>query len=141
MLSNPVSAYSNQLSNISSDTSSTSLDDSFFFEDCEDNIGMLSGSTSMAQPMPSTSSAAANSDLNTASEQPTKVKKDFFQKVDNLASLAKTFADNVLADPNTCPSTVNASGKGGGRELSLDGCSSSSTNDAGNNGLFCILLA
>lgn len=112
MLSNPVSAYSNHLSTISSDTSSTSLEDSFFFEDDQD-LGAAAIQLTMAQ-----------------NEARTTAKKELFQKSDNLSSLAKTFADNVLADPNTCPSTSTGIAANSSALHGLDG-SSSSTNDAG----------
>lgn len=112
MLSNPVSAYSNHLSTISSDTSSTSLEDSFFFEDDQD-VG------------------AAASQLPLARVE-VRAKKELFQKSDNLSSLAKTFADNVLADPNTCPSTSTGSANNSSALHGMDGgCSSSSANDPG----------
>lgn len=96
MLSNPVSTYSSQLSNIqsSSNSSNGSIDDAFFFED-----------------EPSASGTSQFSDLNFMHqlEATTKSRKEIFPKGDNLPSLAKTFADNVLADPNTCASTSAAS--------------------------------
>lgn len=96
MLSNPVSTYSSQLSNIqsSSNSSNGSIDDAFFFED-----------------EPSASGTSQFSDLNFMHQhETTKNRKELFPKVDsNLPSLAKTFADNVLADPNTCASTSAAS--------------------------------
>lgn len=93
MLSNPVSAYSHQLSNISSDTSSNSLEDSFFFEDDEDEITI-----GVSQHLLSGTSESR------VTESTPKVKKELFQRSDNnISSLARTFADNVLADPNTCP--------------------------------------
>lgn len=114
MLSNPVSAYSNHLSTISSDTSSTSLEDSFFFEDDQD-MGAAVSQLAIAR----------DEARNTA-------KKELFQKSDNLSSLAKTFADNVLADPNTCPSTSTGAVASTSALHGMDGgCSSSSTNDAG----------
>lgn len=114
MLSNPVSAYSNHLSTISSDTSSTSLEDSFFFEDDQD-LG------------------AGASHLTVAPDETrNNTKKELSQKSDNLSSLAKTFADNVLADPNTCPSTSTGVSASSLALHGLDGgCSSSSANDAG----------
>lgn len=127
MLSNPVSAYSNHLSTISSDTSSTSLEDSFFFEDDQDMGAAAACQLTMSRD-----------------EVRNNVKKELFQKSDNLSSLAKTFADNVLADPNTCPSSSNGAVAS---SLALHGpdggCSSSSTNDAGkvlliSSILFCL---
>ncbi|KAG4068252.1 hypothetical protein HA402_007772 [Bradysia odoriphaga] len=94
MLSNPVSTYSSQLSNIqsSSNSSNGSIDDAFFFED-----------------EPVVTGASQLSDLNFMHEGAAKNRKELFPKVDNLPSLAKTFSDNVLADPNTCASTSTAS--------------------------------
>lgn len=94
MLSNPVSTYSSQLSNIqsSSNSSNGSIDEAFFFEE-----------------EPSASGTSQFSDTNyTHQHDVIKNRKEIFAKVDNLPSLAKTFADNVLADPNTCPSTSTA---------------------------------
>lgn len=95
MLSNPVSTYSSQLSTIqsSSNSSNGSIDDAFFFDD-----------------EPSASGTSQFSDINFMHQhETTKNRKETFPKVDNLPSLAKTFADNVLADPNTCASTSAAS--------------------------------
>lgn len=94
MLSNPVSTYSNQLSNIqsSSNSSNGSIDDAFFFED----EPAVSGTSQLYDSSFTNESAAIN-------------RKDFFPKVDNIPSLAKTFSDNVLADPNTCASTSTTS--------------------------------
>ncbi|KAJ6638244.1 hypothetical protein Bhyg_10977 [Pseudolycoriella hygida] len=86
MLSNPVSTYSSQLSNIqsSSNSSNGSVEDTFFFED-----------------EPSGSGTSQFSDINFMHHHDGTKNR----KVDNLSSLAKTFADNVLADPITCPLT------------------------------------
>lgn len=123
MLSNPVSAYSNHLSTISSDTSSTSLEDSFFFEDDQD-MGATTSQLTMARD-----------------EARNGAKKELFQKSDNVSSLAKTFADNVLADPNTCPSTSSGAAANSSALHNLDGgCSSSSANDAGKVLLILLIL-
>lgn len=105
MLSNPVSTYSHQVTNNTSD--SASLDDSFFFEDPEDDEPMASGSGTQQ----------VHNDLSKCTK-----------KCDNLSSLAKIFADNVLADPNTCPSALSSTMH---RESSVETTSSSSGHDIG----------
>lgn len=100
MLQSPL-AYSSQATSINeaaSDSSGTSIadDDSLFFAADE----------SLASSMAATTSQAANLDLSTVCTEigsAAKMKREP-QPRDNM-SLAKTFSNNVLADPNTCPST------------------------------------
>lgn len=100
MLSNPVSAYSHQLSNISSDASSVSLEDSFFCEDDAEDVG------TSEVPTAGPSGLGTTKDSNSAepaSGLAMKSKKELFRGSNEVVSLAKTFSNNVLADPNTCP--------------------------------------
>lgn len=104
MLSNPVSAYSHQLSNISSDASSVSLEDSFF---CEDELVAAESTFPVAGPSGIQSGNNPFEQIEASTSN--KVKKGLFssQSTESSAglSLAKTFTNNVLADPNTCSST------------------------------------
>lgn len=54
-------------------------------------------------------------------------RKEPFSKVDNLPSLAKTFADNVLADPNTCAASTSAASMQCSSDQQNDGETSSSS--------------
>lgn len=89
MLSNPVSTYSSQLSNIqsSSNSSNGSIDDAFFFEDEPTSSSLSAGPSQF-------------SDLNFMHQHEIvpKNRKELFPKV-----------DNVSVDPNTCASTSAAS--------------------------------
>lgn len=86
MLTNPVTMYSSHVTNIidtASDSSGASInDDNFFFDD--DSLILNSPPTS----------------INTSSTANRRKSSDT-----TVVSLAKTFSNNVLADPNTCPST------------------------------------
>lgn len=108
MLSSPVSAYSSHVTSINeaeSDSSGASIidDDNFFF-DADDNLSsfLMPSTSQMANLELSTVTASSSSSdiLNGAQK---KIKKESVNS-DNM-SLAKTFSNNVLADPNTCPST------------------------------------
>lgn len=101
MLSNPVLAYNNQVSNISSDASSVSLEDSFFCEDDDEMAGVAAFPVAGPSGVVATKETCSGSESTSSSS---KVKKELFQGTSNDGmSLAKTFSNNVLADPNTCP--------------------------------------
>lgn len=128
MLSNPVSAYSHQVSHITSDMSDISLDD-FIAEyiDEDDDVHNADEDDDDDDNDENTSCSTTNNAMSGGSDLTNKqarAKKSLFSKHENLSSLAKTFATNVLADPNTCPSTSMA------RDNNIDGCSLSSINDA-----------
>ena len=117
MLSNPVFTYSHQVTNRNYQSDSSSTDDSFFFDDNDENVLPSGSGVSVVQER-NIAAAAATSDTSALVESAAtiKLKKD----ESNLTSLAKIFADNVLADPNTCPSTSGS----GGREQGADTYSS-----------------
>lgn len=88
-----------------------SLEDSFF---CEDEDEACAGEVLMAGP----SGLGTNKDSNMseASGSSVKVKKELFQGTNEGVSLAKTFSNNVLADPNTCPSSSGIGGSDAAQE-------------------------
>lgn len=78
MLSNPVSAYSSQLNGLTSESETSSL---VLDEDTAEAVDLRNGREVNIQPDASVSEQG---------------------KRDSLPSLAQTFANNVLSDPNTC---------------------------------------
>lgn len=99
MLQSPLaySSHATSINEAASDSSGTSIadDDSLFFAADESLASSMAGT-----------SHGTNLELSTVSTEmgsPSKMKREP-QPRDNM-SLAKTFSNNVLADPNTCPST------------------------------------
>lgn len=130
MLSNPVSAYSYQLSNISSEASSVSLEDSFFCEDEDEE-----GNTDVAMAGPSGQGIAKDSNSTEASGSLTSGKKELFQGAQETVSLAKTFSNNVLADPNTCPIDKNSGCVDSHQRVRLE----PSALESNDNGIFTLI--
>lgn len=103
-----------------------SLEDSFF---CEDDEDLVEVDIDVAVAGPSGLQCTKDSSSTEANGASMRSKKESFKGTQQeVVSLAKTFSNNVLADPNTCP---NGSCNDAAQERSHLDASASESNENG----------